>query len=306
TSTELELPRIRSGLITSKASLGSEKLFSPAANKGPTLNDKPEVKAATIPKVSGLERSRELSTDVPFVLPIPSPQPVAAVVTSTSSAPTSSARASPLLKKELVISAPAPPRLTPQPQPRPQSQPQPRPQSQPQLIPELRTQPQSHIPPPLNYQVHHQVAHNGLNISRSSSASSATSISLPKHLPLSPQIPPHHSSGPALPLSISNLATSHFPLRSQTQHQHHPAMFATPPTLPPPPALPTNSLVIPGHPADTSLLISFNQPIMYCQPHSGILIGTLSQASLLPPPMSPHVENHHSMTCRNRECQVNI
>uniref|UniRef100_A0A8C3KBJ6 Fibrosin like 1 n=1 Tax=Calidris pygmaea TaxID=425635 RepID=A0A8C3KBJ6_9CHAR len=80
-------------------------------------------------------------------------------------------------------------------------------------------------------------------------------------------------------------------------------MFATPPTLPPPPALPTNSLVIPGHPADTSLLISFNQPIMYCQPHSGILIGTLSQASLLPPPMSPHVENHHSMTCRNRECQ---
>nr|XP_006129964.1 fibrosin-1-like protein [Pelodiscus sinensis] len=42
---------------------------------------------------------------------------------------------------------------------------------------------------------------------------------------------------------------------------------------------------------------------MYCQPHSGILIGTLSQASLLPPPMSPHVENHHSMTCRNRECQ---
>lgn len=85
--------------------------------------------------------------------------------------------------------------------------------------------------------------------SRSSSASSATSISIPKHLPLSPQIPPHHSSGPALPLSISNLATSHFSLRSQTQHQHHPAMFATPPTLPPPPALPTNSLVIPGHPA---------------------------------------------------------
>ncbi|XP_042661682.1 fibrosin-1-like protein isoform X15 [Tyto alba] len=290
--------------IDDKASVGSEKLFSPAANKGPTLNDKPEAKAANVPKVSGLERSRELSTDVPFALPIPSPQPVAAVVTSTSSAPTSSARASPLLKKEPVISAPAPPRLTPQPQPRPQSQPQPRPQSQPQLIPELRTQPPSHIPPPLNYQVHHQVAHNGLNnISRSSSASSATSISLPKHLPLSPQIPPHHSSGPALPLSISNLATSHFSLRSQTQHQHHPAMFATPPTLPPPPALPTNSLVIPGHPADTSLLISFNQPIMYCQPHSGILIGTLSQASLLPPPMSPHVENHHSMTCRNRECQ---
>uniref|UniRef100_A0A8C9S507 Fibrosin like 1 n=1 Tax=Scleropages formosus TaxID=113540 RepID=A0A8C9S507_SCLFO len=54
---------------------------------------------------------------------------------------------------------------------------------------------------------------------------------------------------------------------------------------------------------DTSLLISFNQPIMYCQPHSGILIGTLSQATLLPPPMSPHVENPHSMSWRNRECQ---
>uniref|UniRef100_A0A3Q3WNG3 Uncharacterized protein n=1 Tax=Mola mola TaxID=94237 RepID=A0A3Q3WNG3_MOLML len=83
-------------------------------------------------------------------------------------------------------------------------------------------------------------------------------------------------------------------------------MFATSATLPPPPTLPTNSLVVPGHPAgtpypDTSLLISFNQPIMYCQPHSGILIGTLSQATLLPPPMSPHVENPHSMSWRNRE-----
>ncbi|CAL8329145.1 unnamed protein product [Arctogadus glacialis] len=42
---------------------------------------------------------------------------------------------------------------------------------------------------------------------------------------------------------------------------------------------------------------------MYCQPHSGILIGTLSQATLLPPPMSSHVENPHSMSWRNRECQ---
>ncbi|XP_026104431.1 autism susceptibility gene 2 protein homolog isoform X3 [Carassius auratus] len=85
-------------------------------------------------------------------------------------------------------------------------------------------------------------------------------------------------------------------------------MFANPATLPPPPTLPTNSLVVPGHPAgppypDTSLLISFNQPIMYCQPHSGILIGTLSQATLLPPPMSPHVENPHTLNWRNRESQ---
>ncbi|XP_070806689.1 fibrosin-1-like protein isoform X1 [Pituophis catenifer annectens] len=304
-SADLELPHIRSGLVANKASEGSEKLFTPPATKGPTSNDKTETKAGNLPKVSGLERSQELNTDLPFVLPLSSPPPATTIVTSSSSVPTSSTRASPLLKKEPSIPAPAPPRLTPQPQPRPQSQPQPRPQSQPQLLPELRTQLPSHIPPPLGYQVHHQVAHNGINnISRSSSASSATSISLPKHLSLSPQIPPHHSSGPVVPLSISNLAASHFPLRSQSQHQHHPAMFATPPTLPPPPpALPTNSLVIPGHPADTSLLISFNQPIMYCQPHSGILIGTLSQASLLPPPMSSHVENHHSMTCRNRECQ---
>uniref|UniRef100_A0A673H1Z7 Fibrosin-like 1 n=1 Tax=Sinocyclocheilus rhinocerous TaxID=307959 RepID=A0A673H1Z7_9TELE len=86
-------------------------------------------------------------------------------------------------------------------------------------------------------------------------------------------------------------------------------MFANPATLPPPPTLPTNSLVVPGHPAgppypDTSLLISFNQPIMYCQPHSGILIGTLSQATLLPPPMSPHVENPHTLNWRNRESQT--
>lgn len=125
------------------------------ALKDPPSNDKADVKTASIPKVSGLERSQELSTDLPFVLPIHSPQPTAAVVTSSSSAPTSSARASPLLKKEPLISAPAPPRLTPQPQPRPLSQPQ--------LLPELRTQPQSHIPTSLTYQVHHQVAHNGLN-----------------------------------------------------------------------------------------------------------------------------------------------
>lgn len=58
--------------------------------------------------------------------------------------------------------------------------------------------------------------------------------------------------------------------------------------------------------SDTSLLISFNQPIMYCQPHSGILIGTLSHATLLPRPMSPHVENPHSLNWRNRESQVTI
>lgn len=283
------------------SNVGSEILFYPAVTAGAVLKDKEESQTTCLPKVSGLERSQELNTEVPYIPPVHSPQPPpAAIVTSASSTPASSTRASPLVKKEPTLVAPAPPRLTPQPQARPQS----RPLSQPQLLPlELRTQ--NHITSHLNYPVHQQI--NGItSISRSSSASSAASISIPKHLPSSPQIPSHHPAGPGLPLSIPNLATSHFAIRSQ--NQHHPAMFATPPSLPPPPSLPTNGLVIPGHPAgagysDTSLLISFNQPIMYCQPHSGILIGTLSQASLLPPPMSPHVENHHSMTCRNRECQ---
>ncbi|ELK26449.1 Fibrosin-1-like protein [Myotis davidii] len=46
-----------------KASVGSEKLFAPAAEKGPTLGEKSEAKAGLAPKVSGLERSRELSTE---------------------------------------------------------------------------------------------------------------------------------------------------------------------------------------------------------------------------------------------------
>ncbi|KAG8455966.1 hypothetical protein GDO86_001961, partial [Hymenochirus boettgeri] len=281
------------------SNVGSEILFSPAVSAGTVLNDKAEVQAPTHPKVSGLERSQESNTELIFIPPVHSPQPPAvAIVTSASSTPASSTRASPLVKKEPAIVPPAPP----QPQHRPHS----RPLSQPQHFP-LELRPPNPIPTHHSYPVHQQLPQNGItSISRSSSASSAASISLPKHLPPSPQIPHHHPSGPGLQLPIPNLATSHFALRSQAQH--HPAMFATPPTLPPPPTLPTNSLVIPGHPAgaaysDTSLLISFNQPIMYCQPHSGILIGTLSQASLLPPPMSPHVENHHSMTCRNRECQ---
>lgn len=60
-------------------------------------------------------------------------------------------------------------------------------------------------------------------------------------------------------------------------------------------------------PLDASLLISFNQPIMYCQPHSGILIGTWSQAPpLLPPPLGPPVASGHGLACRPRECQVTI
>ncbi|XP_020929767.1 fibrosin-1-like protein isoform X12 [Sus scrofa] len=221
-----------------KASVGSEKLFAPAADKGPTLGEKSEAKAGAAPKVSGLERSRELSTEPPFLPPVRSPVP----------ALPSGAPASPLVKKE----APALPRLAPQPPPAP---------------PQPRAPLPTHVPlPPGAFPGHGHghgpAAHNGLHsLSRSSSASSGASLGLAKHASLSP-----HGPGP-------HLSTSHLALRSQAQHQHHAAaMFAAPPTLPPPPALPANSLVIPGHPADASLLISFSQPIMYCQPHSGILI----------------------------------
>lgn len=71
------------------------------------------------------------------------------------------------------------------------------------------------------------------------------------HLPHSA----HHLSGhlpspaPPLPLSIAGLPSSHYSLHSPSHLSSHPAMFATPATLPPPPTLPTNSLVVPGHPA---------------------------------------------------------
>lgn len=82
---------------------------------------------------------------------------------------------------------------------------------------------------------------------------SSSPVGLPKqHLPPSPH---HHLSGlpssvPALPLSIANLSTSHYSSLRSPVHRH-PAMFATPAALPPPPTLPTNSLVVPGHPAGT-------------------------------------------------------
>ncbi|XP_027432062.2 fibrosin-1-like protein isoform X11 [Zalophus californianus] len=250
-----------------KASVGSEKLFAPAADKGPTLGEEAEAKAGAPPKVSGLERSRELSAEPPFLPTVRSPAPPAD--------PATGAPASPPVKKE----APALPRLTPQPPPAP---------------PQPRAPLPTHVPLPLGaFAGQGQAAHNGLHsLSRSSGAGSSASLGLAKHASLSPLGPGPH------------LSTSHLALRSQAQHQHHAAaMFAAPPTLPPPPALPANSLVIPGHPADASLLISFSQPIMYCQPHSGILIGTWSQAPLLPPPWGPHLASgHHGLACRN-QCQ---
>ncbi|XP_070255296.1 fibrosin-1-like protein isoform X4 [Myotis yumanensis] len=228
-----------------KASVGSEKLFAPAAEKGPTLGEKSEAKAGLAPKISGLERSREQSTEPPFLPSVRSPVP--------SSGPVPGTPASPQIKKEAL----ALPRLTPQPPPVP---------------PQPRAPLPTHVPLPLGAfhghchghghgHGHGQAVHSSLlGLSRSSSASSSASLGLTKHASLSPLGPGTH------------LSTSHLALRSQAQHQHHAAMFAAPATLPPPPALPANSLVLPGHPADASLLISFSPPIMYCQPHAGILI----------------------------------
>ncbi|XP_070255293.1 fibrosin-1-like protein isoform X2 [Myotis yumanensis] len=227
-----------------KASVGSEKLFAPAAEKGPTLGEKSEAKAGLAPKISGLERSREQSTEPPFLPSVRSPVP--------SSGPVPGTPASPQIKKEAL----ALPRLTPQPPPVP---------------PQPRAPLPTHVPLPLGAfhghchghghgHGHGQAVHSSLLGLRSSSASSSASLGLTKHASLSPLGPGTH------------LSTSHLALRSQAQHQHHAAMFAAPATLPPPPALPANSLVLPGHPADASLLISFSPPIMYCQPHAGILI----------------------------------
>ncbi|XP_051887797.1 autism susceptibility gene 2 protein isoform X5 [Pristis pectinata] len=267
--------------IDDKASdVGSEKLFSPAASKGPsftgsslTSNEKPETKGPGVSKISGLERSQEQSKETPFV-PL-APSPPAVVVPPPPSACVSNSTASPTVKEAIYPS-------------QPQSR-QPTPQLQPQLqhypLPQIHTQPPSH------HQIHHQIPFSSLNSisSRSSSASSAASISLPKHLPSSPQIHPHHSSTPVLPLSIPNLATSHnFSLRPQT-HPHHHAMFATPATLPPPPPLTSNSLVVPGHPAGPGYS---EHELLRQELNNRFLVQSSDRAGSLAPPPILRAEFH--------------
>ncbi|XP_055002941.1 fibrosin-1-like protein isoform X21 [Sorex araneus] len=193
-----------------KASVNSGKLFGPVAGKDHSQEEKFEAKA------SGLERSRELSSEPPFLPSVHSPAPAG---------PAQGAPASPPVKKE----ASAPSRLTPQLPPAP---------------PQPRAPPPAHVPLSLGAcqghgHSHSQAAHNGLH---GLSRSSGLSLGLTKHLSL----PPH---GPG-----AHLSTSHLALCSQAQHQHPAAMFAAPPTLPLPPPLPTNGLVLPGHPADHELL----------------------------------------------------
>ncbi|XP_058137160.1 fibrosin-1-like protein isoform X2 [Dasypus novemcinctus] len=216
-----------------KASVGSEQLFAPAAGEGPALG---QSWAAAAPRVSGLERSRELSTEAAFLLALPRPAAaLAAAPAAPSAGPPPGARASPLVKKEV----PGPPRAAPP------------------ALPQPRVPLPAHVPLALGaFAGHGQLPHGGLRGLRSGGAG----LGLSKHAALSPPGP-----GPGL-------STSHFALRPQAPHQHRAAaMFAAPPALPPAPALP-NGLLIPGHPADASLLVSFHQPAACCQPPPGILI----------------------------------
>nr|XP_054587257.1 autism susceptibility gene 2 protein homolog isoform X4 [Nothobranchius furzeri] len=235
--------------------VGSEKLFSPTTPKGVPANESPESKTCSSTKVSGLQRSQEQSiAEVPFAPPVPSPIPASAPTGS----PAPAAAAAPPEPRGLRLPSPpplsvkkeqkppppiptppllkAPPHLQPLP---------PHPHQEQRVLPPLS----HHARPVLSHQVHHPLQYNSLHdISHSSSP-----VGLPKqHLPPSPH---HHLSGlpssaPALPLSIANLSTSHYSSLRSPAHRHS-AMFATPATLPPPPTLPTNSLVVPGHPAGT-------------------------------------------------------
>uniref|UniRef100_A0A8C1WHL9 Fibrosin-like 1 n=1 Tax=Cyprinus carpio TaxID=7962 RepID=A0A8C1WHL9_CYPCA len=283
--------------IDDKASdVGSEKLFSPTAPKVTPTNENLGSKTSSSTKVSGLQRSQEQSNDISFVPPISSPTPASPPTGSPAPAAAAAPAPRPLpispnplsIKKESVPPIPTPSLL----------------RNQLNSL-EHRVPPPSHHSRPIISHHHHPLPYSSLH-----NISNNPSTLPPKH---HLRHSPHHLSGllspaPPLPLSIAGLPSSHYSLHSPSHLSSHPAMFATPATLPPPPTLPTNSLVVPGHHTgppypDTSLLISFNQPIMYCQPHSGILIGTLSQATLLPPPMSPHVENPHTLNWRNRESQ---
>lgn len=54
---------------------GSLRPLCPPLSAGSALGEKSEAKAGAAPKVSGLERSRELSTEPPFLPPARGPAP---------------------------------------------------------------------------------------------------------------------------------------------------------------------------------------------------------------------------------------
>ncbi|XP_077377373.1 fibrosin-like 1 isoform X1 [Festucalex cinctus] len=231
----------------------SEKLFSPTTPKGVHANESLESKSCCATKVSGLQRSREHNNgEVPFAPPLPSPTPASAP--TGSPAPAAAAAPPEPPRSHLLTPSPLSVKREPQgppPAPSPsllRAPPQfypPHPHSQQE--PCVHPPPLPHARPIVSHQVHHPLQYSLHDIGHQSSPV------LPQHH-LAPS--QHHplsglpSSAPALPLSIANLSTSHYSSLRSPAHRHS-AMFATPATLPPPPTLPTNSLVVPGHPAGT-------------------------------------------------------
>ncbi|XP_062873486.1 autism susceptibility gene 2 protein isoform X2 [Trichomycterus rosablanca] len=205
--------------------VGSEKLFSPTAPKAVTSKESFESKVCVAAKISGLQRSQEQSTVVSFAPPAPSPAPTTSPIPAATATPKSPPPIA--IKEESTVVSnpdPAPHFLTNQSE-----------------LQDHKVPPPSHHNPPI---ISHRHLTYGLHdISNSPS-------SLPPRLPL----PPSPAPAPPLPLSIAALSSPHYPLPSSShlsQLSRHPAMFAPPTALPPPPALPTNSLVVPGHPAAT-------------------------------------------------------
>ncbi|KTG36099.1 hypothetical protein cypCar_00044750, partial [Cyprinus carpio] len=192
-------------------------------------------KTSSSTKVSGLQRSQEQSNDISFVPPISSPTPASPPTGSPAPAAAAAPAPRPLpispnplsIKKESVPPIPTPSLL----------------RNQLNSL-EHRVPPPSHHSRPIISHHHHPLPYSSLH-----NISNNPSTLPPKH---HLRHSPHHLSGllspaPPLPLSIAGLPSSHYSLHSPSHLSSHPAMFATPATLPPPPTLPTNSLVVPGH-----------------------------------------------------------
>ncbi|KAG7480931.1 hypothetical protein MATL_G00061480 [Megalops atlanticus] len=197
--------------IDDKASdVGSEKLFSPTASKGVTANEIRESKTCSSTKVSGLQRSQEQSSEVPFTQPVPSPTPAS----PPAGSPARAAAAAPPPRAR--IASPPPPAVKKEAAPPIPTLPPLRAQSQPQQ--ELRVPPPPHHAPPIiNHQVHHPLQYSGLhNISRSSSSSSSVTGVPKHHLPPSP----HINSLPRPPLPCPCPSPTSLPRTIPCQRPH--------------------------------------------------------------------------------------
>ncbi|XP_023679137.1 fibrosin-1-like protein isoform X4 [Paramormyrops kingsleyae] len=220
--------------VDDKASdVGSEKLFSPTVSRGLTANETRDSKTCSSAQVSGLQRSQEQSSEVPFGPPIASPTlaspPTGSPAPAAAAAPPPATRAlSPPprpIKKEVAASAATPPLVKSQSQP----------------------QPGQRVPPPQRHAlaVPSHLSHSSLQYDSPHSVSSSGSsagIGPSRHHASSS----HHAVSRASPSAAPTLAISSLPGYSLPSPAHrHPAMFVSPTPLPPPPTLPTNGIA--GH-----------------------------------------------------------